>query len=209
MACPVWDWLFDQIDITNISKVRCAVNSVFGEIAWFFPVVGGNGQNSAYAKYTPAFNAWDIGFMSRSAWSDQSALGPPIGADSNSNYLYQHETSNDADGAAMGESFTTGFWALSEGQDQMVVDLIMPDFKFGKLGAAQTAQIEISFAYTDYATGATIYTTPAYTMTDTGPSFITPRFRGRLVSISVGVSSQGSFWRLGGLRLRAAPDGRL
>lgn len=209
VECSVWDFIFDQIDITNIANIRCGVNSVFGEISWFFPVKGGSGQCSAYVKFTPALNAWDYGFMNRSAWIDQSVFGPPIGADSSTNLIFQHETSNDGDGVALGESFTTGFWSLSEGQDQMVVDLVQPDMKWGKMGAAQTAQIPLSFTYTDYAEGATQYTTPTYTMSNAGPPFLTPRFRGRLVQMTVGPSSLGSFWRLGGLRMRAAPDGRL
>ena len=121
----------------------------------------------------------------------------------------QHEVSNDADGQAMGESFTTGVWSLAEGEEQMVVDLVIPDMKFGLLGQAQTAQVEIAFTSYDYPTGAPVYTTPAYTMSLNGPPFLTPRFRGRLVSMSVGQSNQGSFWRLGGPRMRIAPDGKL
>jgi len=209
VPCPVWDFLFDQLDITHIANIRCAVNSTFGEIEWFFPVKGGSGKNSAYVKLTPQFNAWDYGFLGRSAWIDQSVFGPPIGADATSNYIYQHETSNDADGDAMGETFTTGYWAMSDGQDQAFCDLMMPDMKFGKMSAAQTGVVDVSWSYTDYATGTTVYTTPTYTMASTGPGYVTPRFRGRLASMTIGNSNQGSFWRLGGLRMRTAPDGRL
>ena len=210
VACPIWDWLFDQIAIVDIANVRCGVNSVFGEITWFFPrTADGTGKNTAYAKFTPALNAWDYGLMDRSAWIDQSVFGPPIGADSVTNLIFQHEVSNDADGQAMGESFTTGVWSLAEGEEQMVVDLVIPDMKFGLLGQAQTAQVEIAFTSYDYPTGAPVYTTPAYTMSLNGPPFLTPRFRGRLVSMSVGQSNQGSFWRLGGPRMRIAPDGKL
>ena len=209
LPCSVWDFIFDNVDITHIANIRCGVNSTFGEIFWFFPVVGGSGKTSAYVKFTPQFNAWDYGYLGRSAWIDQSVFGPPIGADAATNYLYQHETANDADGADMGETFTTGYWALSEGQDQMFVDQMMPDMKFGKMGAAQTAVVNVAWSYTDYATGSQVYATPTYTMSSNGPGWVNPRFRGRLVSMTVGGSSLGSFWRLGGLRTRAAVDGRL
>ena len=209
LPCTVWDFIFDNLDIAHTASIRCGVNSAFGEISWFFPVVGGSGKNTAYVKFTPQFNAWDYGFLGRSAWIDQSVFGPPIGADATTNYIYQHETSNDADGADMGESFTTGYWALAEGQDQAFCDQMMPDMKWGKQAAPQTAVVNVSWNYTDYASGSTVYATPTYTMSSSGPGYVTPRFRGRLASMTVGGSSLGSFWRLGGLRARVATDGRL
>jgi hypothetical protein len=208
LPCTVWDFIFQNLDTSNVDSIRCAPNSQFGEISWFFPVIGGTGVNTAYVKYTPQFNAWDYGFIDRSAWIDQSGLGPPIGADSVSNYIYQHETSNDADGAPLSPSFSTGYWALSDGEDYSFCDLVMPDFKFGMQGAAQTAVINISFTYAAYAQSVT-YSTPTYTMQSGNPPFINPRFRGRLASMTVSSSDLGSWWRLGGLRVRTAPDGRL
>lgn len=208
VPCTVWDFIFQNIDNANVSKIRCGVNSQFGEITWYFPVGGGTGVNTAYVKFTPQFNCWDIGYLGRSAWIDQSVFGPAIGADSGTNYIYQHETSNDADGQAMGEFVNSGYWAMSDGQDQMFCDLMLPDMRFGKLGGAQSASVNVSFTYADYAVG-TSYTTPTYTMTSTSPPYINVRFRGRLSSINIGNSTVGSFWRLGGLRTRVAPDGRL
>jgi hypothetical protein len=208
VPCTVWDWIFQQLDTTNLESIRAAPNSQFGEITWYFPVKGGDGKNSAYVKFTPQFSAWDYGLLGRSAWVDQSGLGPPIGADSETNYLYQHETSNDADGAAMLPSFSTGDWALSDGQDMIFCDLVMPDFKFGQQGQAQNATVNIEFTYSDYAVG-TSYSTPSYAMQATSPSFLNVRFRGRLASMTVSGDDRGSFWRLGGLRIRTAPDGRL
>lgn len=209
VPCSVWDFVFQNIDNAHLGRTRCAVNSQFGEIQWFFPVVGGNGENAAYVKFTPQFNAWDYGLLGRSAWIDQSVFGPPIGADATSNYIYQHETSNDGDGVALGESFTTGYFALTDGQDKAFCDLIYPDMRYGFLGGAQSAVVPLSFTYTDEASGAPVYTTPTYTMSSTGPAYITPRFRARLTSMTMGPSNAGSFWRLGGLRARTTADGRL
>jgi hypothetical protein len=209
VPCSVWDFIFQTIDNANLAKIRCAVNSPFGEVTWFFPVAGGNGTNTAYVKFTPQFSCWDYGILSRSAWIDQSVFGPPIGASSGTNFIYQHETSNDADGQAMGESFTTGYWALGDGEDQIFCDQVFPDMKFGKQGQPQTGVVSIGFNYTDYPTGTPVYATPTYTMSSSGPPYLTPRFRGRLASMTVGSSPQGSWWRLGGLRIRTAPDGRL
>jgi hypothetical protein len=204
----VWDFIFQNLDTSNISKVRCAPNSQFGEISWYFPVKAGSGANTAYVKYTPQFNAWDYGFLGRSAWIDQSGLGSPIGAESTANYIYQHETSNDADGTVLAANFSTGYWAMSDGEDYSFCDIVYPDMKWGMQGDAQIATVNISFTYAGYAQ-ATTYSTPTYTMQSGSPNFLNPRFRGRLASMSLGSTDLGSFWRLGGLRVRTALDGRL
>lgn len=209
VPCSVWDFLYQNIDNANVAKIRCAVNSQFGEVAWFFPLANSNGKNGAYVKFAPQLGAWDYGFLTRSAWIDTNVFGPPIGADSVSNLIYQHETSNDADGAAMGENFVTGFWAMSDGQDESFCDLVLPDMKWGKFGQAQTGVVDLSFNYTAYPNGAPVYATPVYPMASSGPPFLNPRFRGRLASMTVGNSTVGTWWRLGGLRVRTAPDGRL
>lgn len=208
VPCTVWDFIFQNLDTANVEKIRCAPNSQFGEVTWYFPVAGGDGKNSAYVKFTPQFSAWDYGFLGRSAWIDQSGLGPPIGADSESNLIFQHETSNDADGQALDWSTTTGYWALSDGQDQIFCDLVLPDFKWGQFDQAQTASVNLSFTYADYPVGVS-YTTPTYVMSNSGQSFINVRFRGRLASMSVSGNDTGSFVRMGGPRIRTASDGRL
>ena len=200
--------MFQNLDKNNLESIRAAANSQFGEVTWYFPVAGGTGANTAYVKFTPQFSAWDYGYLGRSAWIDQSGLGPPIGADSVSNYIYQHEMSNDADGSALAASFTTGYWALNDGEDYSFCDLVMPDMKFGMMGQSQGASVDISFTYAAYAQSATS-TTPIYVMKFGDPSFLNVRFRGRLASMSVSSNDVGSFWRLGGLRVRTAPDGRL
>ena len=208
LPCSVWDFVFGQLDTANVAKIRCAPNSQFGEVTWFFPVLGGDGTNQAYVKFTPQFNAWDYGYLGRSAWTDQSGLGAPIGADPKSFYIYQHETSNDADGLPMQPSFSTGYWALSDGEDYTFCDLAIPDMKFGQFGQDQDANVSVSFTYASYPQ-ATTHTTPAYAMQTNGPAFLNVRFRARLASMTISSSDAGSFWRLGGLRIRTAPDGRL
>jgi hypothetical protein len=209
VPCTVWDFIFQNIDNSNTAQIKCAVNSTFGEIMWFFPVVGGSGQNSAYVKFTPQFNCWDYGYLGRSAWIDQSVFGPPIGADPVTNLIFQHETSNDANGVEMGEYFTTGYWSMADGQDKAFCDLVYPDMRFGPLGQSQNSVVNLSFNYTDEPTGTSVYATPTYTMASGGPAYITPRFRARLASMTVGPSTLNTFWRLGGLRIRTASDGRL
>lgn len=208
LPCSVWDVIFQQLDTSNLPKIRAASNSQFGEVEWFFPVKGGTGENSMYVKFTPQFNAWDYGTLERSAWIDQSVFGPPIGASPGTNLIYQHETSPDADGQILAAYFSTGYWALSDGEDIVFCDQAYPDFRFGFFGGTPSATVNITFSYADYAQ-STVYSTPTYVCTSGGLSFLNPRFRGRLAAMTVSSDDLGTWWRLGGIRMRTAPDGKL
>lgn len=203
--CPVWDVIFQDIDFSNASKIRFAANSLFNEVAWFYPTTGSNGEVAKYVKYNVGLQAWDFGTLTRTAWINQSVLGNPIGASTNG-YLYQHETSTDADGAPLVSNFTTGFLTMSEADILTFVDQVWPDMKWGYYGGTQNANVQITFNYQSYP-GDTPYTDGPYTVTQ-ATQYITPRFRGRLMSVTLGTSDVGSFWRIGNIRYRLQPDGK-
>ena len=206
VTCPVWDVIFQDLDQTNLRKIRVAVNSRFGEITWFYPTMSNGGEINAYVKYNVYLQQWDFGSMSRSAWIDQSVLGPPIGADPETLYIYQHETSTDADGQAMPSSFQTGYFTMSNADVKMFVDQVWPDMKWGYYEGAQNATVNITFYTTDYA-GQTPQSYGPYPLTQ-NTTFISPRFRGRLVSIKLDSNDVGSFWRIGNIRYRLKEDGK-
>jgi hypothetical protein len=203
---PVWDVIFQDLDLANADKIVAAANSLFQEVAWYYPVKGGNGEPSAYVKLNTQLGVWDYGTLGRSAWIDQSVLQQPIGADPASGFIYQHEISPDADGAAMGETFTTGWFALAEGDVMPYIDQIWPDAKWGYFGQAQDAQLIMTFASQAYP-GAAQYSYGPYTISQ-ATSYISPRIRNRLISFTVSGTGTGTWWRLGGIRYRYAPDGR-
>jgi len=219
LPCPIWDVIFQDLDETHLSKIRVAVNSNFGEISWFYPNISDGGEVNAYVKYNVYMQQWDFGTLSRTAWINQSVLGPPIGASSDQ-YIYQHETSPDAayngvNNQPMQSSFQTGYFALSEANVKNFIDQVWPDMKWGYYngnvngGAVYqnpTATVQLTFYVTDYP-GDTPRSYGPYTLTQ-GTEFISPRFRGRLVSIQINSNDVGSWWRLGGIRYRFQPDGR-
>jgi len=206
VSCPVWDVIFQDLDQTKLDKIRVAVNSRFGEITWFYPTMSNGGEINAYVKYNVFLQQWDYGSLARSAWIDQSVLGPPIGADPNTLYIYQHETSTDADGAPLNASFQTGYFAMSEADVKMFVDQVWPDMKWGYFEGAQNAVVNLTFLTTDYA-GQSPQQYGPYPLTQ-NTTFISPRFRGRLVSIKLDSNDVGSFWRIGNIRYRVKEDGK-
>lgn len=205
VACPIWDVIFQDLDHAHLDKIRVAPNSRFGEISWFYPTMSDGGEVNAYVKYNVFLQTWDFGTLSRTAWINESVLGPPIGADSNQ-YIQQHETSTDADGQPMLSSFQTGYFALQEADMLTFIDQVWPDMKWGYYNGSQNATVNLTFYVTNYP-GDTPLVYGPYALTQ-GTEFITPRFRGRLVSIGVGSSDTGSFWRIGNMRYRFQPDGK-
>lgn len=208
LPCPIWDVVFQNLDTSNLDKIRTAPNTPFNEIWWFYPSAsGGTGENDSYVKMniTEPGQPWDYGPMARAAWIDQSVLGNPIAA-SSSSIIYQHETTNNADGAALVPSFTTGYFEIAEGEELAFVDQILPDFKWGTFAGAQTAQVQLSFNVVDFP-GNTPTTYGPYTVTQ-ATEYISVRFRGRQMSITASSTDLGSFWRLGRVRYRWGPCGR-
>lgn len=206
IQCPIWDVIFQNLDRNNVDKIRIAPNSRFGEVAWFYPSHNGNGEPDSYVKYNVLLNQWDYGSLGRTAWINESVLGPPIGAAANQ-YIYQHETSPDADGQVMDSYLQTGYFALTEANVKMFVDQIWPDMKWQYYsGADHGASVYLTFYVTDYPTTAPTTYGP-YLMSD-GTDFITPRMRGRLVSIRLESTDLGTWWRLGNIRYRIQQDGK-
>lgn len=211
--CPIWDVIFQDLDQTpeNLKKIRTAVNSRFNEITWYYPTISNSGEVNAYAKFNVTLQQWDFGTLARSAWIDQSVLGAPIGADPNSLQLYQHEESNgqylfNADILPMVSSFQTGYFALSDADLKTFIDQVWPDMKWGLYGGSQNAVINLTFYVADYAGQTPIAFGPYPLTIDT--TFISPRFRGRLVSIKIESEDLNSFWRIGNMRYRFQQDGK-
>jgi hypothetical protein len=211
----VWDVIFQDLDTSNYDKIRVAPNSQFGEISWFYPTISGSGENTAYVKYNTVLNCWDYGNLSRTAWLNQSVLGPPLGAGTDY-VVYQHEVSPDANGQPLQASFQTGYFAMSEGDTLVFVDQVWPDMKWGYFDGSSnggavyqspTAQLQLTFYTADYP-GDTPTTYGPYTITQ-GSQYITPRFRARLMSIAISNGNDvGTWWRIGDTRYRYQSDGK-
>ena len=215
IPCTVWDTVFQDLNRTYEHKCWAWSNSPFNEIWFFWPRAStGATECDAFVKLnTLEPNApWDYGPsgvgatpIPRSCGIDRSVLGMPIAA-TPAGVLYEHETSANADGQPLVASFTTGQWAISEGQDIAFVDWILPDMKWGNFNGAQTATLQVTF-YSYYYAGETPQTHGPYTFTQT-TKYLNPRIRGRFISMKVESADLDSFWRLGALKYRAAPDGR-
>lgn len=235
MKCPIWDVVYQNLNVPYAYKIRAASNSQFNEVGWFYPSLNGGGEVDSYVKYNTIEQAWDYGLLNRTAWIDQSILGAPIGAGydsaSGKSFLYQHELDNNGvqytnatqvinsgggnyvvQPAIMDSNFTTGYASLTEGSDFTFVDYMIPDMKWGYYNGTQTTQVLITIYVTNYP-GDTPVAYGPYTMTQASEALAGIRFRGRQIKFTVETDinqapASNSFWRMGNIRYRYATDGR-
>lgn len=205
LPCTVWDYIFQNLNSDYQERIRCAVNSSFSEITWYFPSADSTGENDSYVKYHVLEKKWDYGSLVRTAWCDVSPLGQPIGSDTT--VIYQHEMGENNGTNPITSSFTSGYWTISEGNDMAVVDWVLPDMKFGTYSGAKTASCQITFYSIDYTGDPSPRTYGPYTFTST-TEYINTRIRGRFMSVKIETSDLDSFWRIGRIRYRWAPAGR-
>jgi hypothetical protein len=206
LNCTCWDAVFQDLDLDNAHKIRAGGNSVFNEVWWHYPTLsGGSGENDAYVKVNLTEGTWDNGPLQRTAWIDQNVFGNPIAANANG-LIYQHEKTNDRDGSPINSVMQTGYWQLSEGQEIVFVDWILPDFRWSEYQGDENASLQVTIYATNYP-GDAPQTFGPYNVTKATP-YINVRIRARYMAINVQSSDLGSFWRLGAVKYRWAQDGR-
>jgi hypothetical protein len=208
LPCDVWDTIFQDLDGPNQDKIICATNSHTNEIAWFFPSTsGGTGEIDACVRVN-SNGQWDYSppgtLFARTAWSDGNLQGLPTAVTLDHN-LVQHEIGmNDNLSPMTGVHAHTGYLDISEGQQMMLIDQIIPDFKL--TGTDPT--IEISLHVLDEPTGTPITFGPYTVNHNTSMISILPAARGRQISFEIRSEALNTWWRLGAVRVRTRPSGR-
>jgi hypothetical protein len=211
IPCPVWDQVFQNLNPNFLPLIRCATNSIFNEVTWFYPSASSS-VNDSYVKFNTSTQQLDYGLLGRTAWVDQSVLGPPIGAGSN-NKIYQHEIGYNDDQSPMVSTFQTGYMQLNEADNLVFVDQIWPDFKWHTVSETTTpATVYLTFYGADYP-GDTPTVYGPYAMTQS-TQYLSVRIRNRLLAIGfstaneAGVAALDTFFRIGAVRYRLQPDGK-
>ena len=97
LVCPVQYYVFDRMQTDYIDKTVVGHNKKFKEITWFYVSTSNSSgtidpEPDSYLTYNYAENAWSIGSMDRTVWSDSfGARKVPFAFDADG-YLYNHET---------------------------------------------------------------------------------------------------------------------
>lgn len=210
VPCTVWDVMWQNLNRTQIDKAFIGVNSWFNEIAIFFvstDPANVNQEVDSYIRYNYRDQVWDYGasgtLYASTCWADANVFGPSISVDLNK-LIQQHEIAFDADGAQMMEYVMSDYFNLDTGWLLTAIDQVVTDFKF--LG--DNASLLYWVYVVDYPTDVPTINGP-FTATLTTPQFSQINVQGRMAAIKIGLSSVGSWWRLGYTRYLFSPNGTI
>ena len=215
ISCPVEEYVFSGMNISQQAKVTAADNSKFNEIWWFYPSSSSN-TNDKYVIYNYVENSWYYGDLARTAWSDNAVSNLPIAA-STDGYLYFHETGLD-DGStnppsAIKSYIESSTMDIGDGDQFMFLSRLLPDLAFrNSTAAAPLATFTVSardfpgdsFGQTNSGGAVRSATAPVEQFTEQ----LFFRLRGRSMSLKIESDNVGTQWRLGTPRADIRPDGR-
>ena len=188
MQCDVLDYVFNDINTAQRSKVFAMNNSQYGEAWWFYPSSGSN-ENDRYVIYNYKENYWNIGTLARTTGFDAGVFRQPImfGADGK---IYDHEIGFSHDGMAPhAESGPIVF-----GSSVVKINEIIPDEK-------TQGEATLTFKSRFYPNG-TESTHGPFTMSNP----VSARFSGRQLRMRVN-GTEFNNWRFGVPRLNVVPGG--
>lgn len=125
LPSEVGDYVFSDINASQLSLVHCVKNSSWGEVWWFYPS-GSSTEIDRYVSYNYVTNTWMIGQLSRTACVDGGIFRFPLffGADGN---LYEHEVGYLYDGAT--PFAETGPIFIGAGENIVSATQLIPDEK--------------------------------------------------------------------------------
>ena len=214
VPCSVHEYVFTDFNQEQSFKVFAFLNRQFNEVGWFYPS-GDSLEIDRYVTYNYQEKVWSYGLLTRYAWLDEGVQPYPraTGVDT-SNYVYKHETGNDADGSPMDNVYIeSGDFALDGiGNTYTQIQNAIPDVRFiGDGGSDQVVNFVLktrNFPNETLTTKSTSQVTASTTKLD---------LRGRARQAVVRLESDddattnerlGVGWRLGDMRLNTRSDGR-
>jgi hypothetical protein len=123
LVSDVGDYIFQNINYNQSSKVYAVHNSKYGEIIWFYPSSASN-ENDSYVSYNYREGHWAIGSLARTAGTDRGVFTNPLMISSDG-YIYEHEVGYAYDGAV--PFVESGPYEIGNGDNIMSVRRVIPD----------------------------------------------------------------------------------
>lgn len=191
LPCEVYDYVFNNINVDQISKVYAVNNAQYNEVWWFYPSANSN-ENDSYVAWDYLENHWTFGTLARTCGTDRSVFRNPIMVGTNG-YIYDHEVGLNYDGALpFAES---GPFQIGNGDNILYINELIPDER-------NQGSVSATFKTRYYPNGDETSYGP-YSLTN--PTSV--RFNGRQIKMRV-TTTTPSNWRVGIQRLNAVPGGR-
>ena len=214
VPCSVHNYVFNDFNQNQSFKVFGYLNRQFNEVGWFYPS-GSSTEIDRYVVFNYQENVWYYGQMTRFAWLDEGVQPYPRATGTDTyNYVYRHETGNDADGTPMDNVYieSADFSLDGIGNAYTQIQNAIPDVRFlGNGGSDQVVNFVLktrNYPNESLTTKSTSQVTESTEKVD---------LRGRARQAVVRLESDddastevrlGVGWRLGDMRLNTRPDGR-
>ena len=191
IPCDVHDYVFADINASQVSKTWAMANGQFGEIWWFYCSSGSN-EIDRYVAYDYKEGHWLIGNLSRTCGVERNVFTYPMLFDADG-VIYDHERGlAHSGGTVYAES---GPISIGNGDNIMqVTDLITDEQTQG--------DVNVTFK-SRYYPNDTEYTYGPFTPAN--PTAV--RFSGRQVRMKVEGQSLAN-WKVGTMRVDAKAGGR-
>ena len=205
LPCPVQYYVFDRMQTRYIDKVVVGHNKEFKEVTWWYVsndnTATTNPENDSYSTYNYAENAWTVGTMDRTVWSDSfGAKTVPFAFDPDG-YLYNHETGTSADGAAMNSYIEGSPREISaEGETLYMVDQVVPDVTM-----SATTSLSLYMNTRKYPNATETVKGP-FTITSSTDK-VSTRAKGRQIALKFQSTGTTDEWTLGDFRVNSRQDG--
>jgi len=217
LACTVQDYVFDNINIIESTKVHVGINTQFNEVTWWYPT-----EDSDFIDRFVTFNyleqVWSVGTMPRTAWTDLGTFPKPLattydpdgteatistinGLTAGRSRLYNQEDGKNGNGAAITAFVKSGYFDIGDGDQMLYMRRFVPDFK------NQEGDLTVHLLLRPYPQSSAVPSSlDPYVITPTTDKVDT-RARGRQISLRIESDAIDTNWRFGTMRVDIQPDG--
>lgn len=189
VPCAVSDFVFNDLNNAQKSKVHAVANAEFNEVWWFYPSSEST-ECDRYVAFNYVENHWSIGALDRTSGFDRGVFNNPVWFAPNGK-AYDHENGTNLNGdTAYAQS-----GPFEIGETVMMATMLIPDEK-------TQGQVQATFKARYYPNGPETSHGP-YNMA--APTDV--RFTGRQVAMRV-TGQSNTAWRWGVPRLDVRSGGR-
>jgi len=146
VPCTVLDYVFSNLNESQLFKVFATSDPNNNEITWFYPTGTGDTDVSNYVTFNYIENHWSIGTFARGAWIQAQTKTNPVASSNDTDnpktqYLYTQEYGYDGDGSDIAPYIESGEVSIADGHSMAFMRRFLPDFRIS--GTANSAMLSV------------------------------------------------------------------
>jgi len=222
LSCDLRQFVFENINKTQLDQVFSSTNEGFNEIWWFYCSLNSNVIDT-YVIYNYLENVWYYGTMGRTAWLDSGLNDYPVAATYSKNLVWHENGVDDCTdsitGVAINSYILSSEFDIDDGNNFGFVWRMLPDLKFD--GSTATSP-QVTMTLYPMQNSGSGYNSPlslggnAYATSTRTSKYpievytgqIYTRVRGRQLAFKIEGNQLGLQWQLGAPRMDIRNDGR-